>query len=361
MIEALYRVAGHSLDVAGLVPRVPVVGSCSVLVHAASAGETKAAIALRSAASGHRWRVISGTQAGVAMGADQRSPRDTPGAVSRLFDDARPQLLLLIEAEIWPTLLAEARRRDVPVAVVGARMTPRALAGWRCVPGPLRSNILKRVGFWGAASRADAVRIAQIGVDPTLIEVTGLLKFPELVEPTTVLSRQRDAEEIDWGRDGPLVVLGSVHPGEVRAFESAVRDTPLDSRWSRWLVAPRHQPNRQLRSYARVIGAHLEERFGVLRSWYAAADATFVGGGLSGRGVHDLLEPVLAGRRPLYFGDRDDSGGLGAELQERGLALRLDAGPVDVSAALIPCDEHVVGDLDGRQSTLDALSRRGLL
>ena len=137
----------------------------------------------------------------------------------------------------------------------------------------------------------------------------------------------------------------------------------------RWLVVPRHASAapRLLREARRTLGpdARLEHRFGVLRSWYGVADLAFVGGGACGRGVHDLLEPLALGRRPLFFADRGDPGSVGETLSERGLALRLDGPRPGAAAAGLAVPPQTWALLrarfDGRDATVDFLVRRGVL
>ncbi len=365
MIETVYRGLGHAVErIPGLLPQASPGDPCDVLVHAASAGEVKAAVALRAAATDDlAWTITAGSPIGADQGADRRTPRDVPGATARLLDETAPRLLLLVEAELWPTLLAEAHRRSIPVAVVSARITPSAARAWGRVPASVRRAVWGRVAFWGAASAGDAGRIRALGVPTDRVETTGLLKFPAPVPTSEVGARRDDIEAMFGDRPGPLLVLGSAHPGEARDLADRARGTPLAPDVSRWLIVPRHRIRRRLRREARSLGAALEHRFGVLPSWYAAADAAFVGGGARGRGVHDLLEPVAAGRRPLFFARRGDPADCGARLVARGAAVDLDvagSSPGDALAPGVP-----FGPLrdawDGRDATLAALRRRGLL
>src|ERR1019366_8045033 len=48
-------------------------------------------------------------------------PLDVPSSVRRFFDATHPRLLVLVETELWPAVLGEARRRAIPVLVVNAR------------------------------------------------------------------------------------------------------------------------------------------------------------------------------------------------------------------------------------------------
>ena len=66
-------------------------------------------------------------------------PIDLPGPVSRVFEAASPRLLVLVETELWPEMLHQAGLREVPVAVVNARLSPGSFAGYRRVAGSLRT------------------------------------------------------------------------------------------------------------------------------------------------------------------------------------------------------------------------------
>ena len=136
-----------------------------------------------------------------------------------------------------------------------------------------------------------------------------------------------------------------------------------------WLVVPRHARRgaRIEKEARRVLGPHVrvEQRFGVLRSWYGAATLAFVGGGHAGRGTHDLLEPLAAGRSPIYFADRGDPGGVGSTLGSLGAAHRLDgAKPVSAELGLLPSGTswaELQSRLDGRRPTVEFLSERGVV
>jgi len=58
-------------------------------------------------------------------------PLDARFAVRRVFERVRPVALVLVELELWPNVLAEARARGVPVAVVNARVSERSFRRYR--------------------------------------------------------------------------------------------------------------------------------------------------------------------------------------------------------------------------------------
>ncbi len=268
----------------------------AVWIHAASIGEGRAASALIRAIRDVRPDLgvvrsfSSDAGAADAAGADQAiaAPLDSPLCAGPWLDRVRPRCLILVEAELWPCLLAACRRRRIPVAVVNARLGP----GF---------HRLRRLGLWGALSRgvsfvaADAPTAGVLGG-----LVTGDLKA-EAPFPPAVLT---------WSR--PAVVAGSTHPGEEQmllAATATLSPRPL------LILAPRDPERfdavatlldgagvawvRRTRCAGAVpssVEVVLLDTLGELAGLYPGADAAFVGGTFQRDvGGHSPSEPKAAG------------------------------------------------------------------
>lgn len=179
----------------------------AVWVHAASLGEGRAAAALIHALREREPRRAilrtwtSSTAATQEVGADDTGPlpADTPFCVGAWLDRVRPSVLVLVEAELWPCLLAACLDRGVPVAVVQARV-----AGGM---GRLR----RLPGVWESLS--DGVRfLAADGETARLLgaELTGDLKLDLPPAPPA----------LEWS--GRAIVAGSTHAGEEDALVGAL-------------------------------------------------------------------------------------------------------------------------------------------
>src|SRR5437879_6378426 len=53
-------------------------------------------------------------------------PLDWAFAVRRALDAVRPSVVIVLETEIWPNFLREAKKREVPVLFVGGRVSERS-------------------------------------------------------------------------------------------------------------------------------------------------------------------------------------------------------------------------------------------
>ncbi|MBI5711046.1 MAG: 3-deoxy-D-manno-octulosonic acid transferase, partial [Candidatus Eisenbacteria bacterium] len=291
-------------------------GGCHAWVHAASLGEATAARALtrelEALQPGARLLLTATTRGGrerlgslghpVAI-----APIDSPQATRRFFAGVRPARLILIETELWPHWLMRARAGRVPVAVVSARLSERSLARYRGLGGGLRALVAGLAAVL-CQTPEDAQRWLALGSRPERTEVAGNLKDDALPEPAEDRAAARALLDLDRAR--PLLVLGSVRPGEVALLAAAWRGLPAGLR-ERWQVAalPRHpRAAAELRAEAARAGQRgvaagppvggdwrWEDRLGVLPRYYAAADVAVVGGSLAPYGGHNPLEPAACG------------------------------------------------------------------
>jgi 3-deoxy-D-manno-octulosonic-acid transferase len=301
-------------------------GHPAVWLHAVSVGETLASVPLlrrlrERAPSGRLFLsnvTITGrgtAEKGLAGVVDGRFyfPFDLPGVCGRFLDTVRPDVVVVVETEIWPNFLAACARRDIPAVIVNGRLSERSFRGYRRFRW-FFEPVLRNLHAISAQTQDDADRFLALGADPDIVTVGGNLKFdvspPE--GPETSLAGLLSKEKSSGTR---WIVAGSTHEGEeaavLRSFLAARRrDSAL-----KLVVAPRH-PERfdDVESLLRQGGAaaarrtqlpdgttRLEEdvllldTVGELSSAYAAAALAFVGGSLVPKGGHNILEPAWHG------------------------------------------------------------------
>jgi len=238
------------------------------------------------------------------------APYDLPGAVARFFERVRPRLAIVMETELWPNLFHRCQQRGVPLLLLNARLSPRSVAGYRRVRGLVRET-LAAVTAIAAQGEADAGRFERLGASPTVISVTGNLKFEQRIPPS--LLEQAQVLRRDWGVGRPVWIAASTHEGEDELLLDVF--ARLRERFDDCLLVlvPRH-PERfasvavlcrqrgyrtAVRSepagYSAKTAVYVVDTMGELSLFYAAADAAFVGGSLVAHGGHNLLEPAALG------------------------------------------------------------------
>jgi 3-deoxy-D-manno-octulosonic-acid transferase len=300
--------------------RVESAGGVHAWIHAASMGETLAAAALLQPLGqlqpGMKVHLTATTRGGRARLRQidphaTLAPLDLPQCVDRFFRGVRPQRLFLLETELWFHWLMRAAQERVPVAVVSARLSPRSLSHYRRFGTPLR-RVVAGLDAVLCQSEPDAERWRALGARPERVAVVGNLKNDALAPPAASRPQARAALGLDPER--PLLVLGSLRPGEAGPLARAWRSLPA-SVTDHWQVAavPRHPAaSGEVRSEAQREGARIAEhppvpagawrwddRLGVLASYYQAGEVAFVGGSLAPYGGHNPLEPAACGAAVL--------------------------------------------------------------
>ena len=334
--------------------RVTVDQGCHAWVHAASLGEAGAvgplARELLAVAPRARLHLTAQTLAGRARLAElglsrSLAPLDTPQAVRRFFDCVRPRRLILLETELWPHWLMHARTRGVPVAVVSARLSERSVGRYRT----LGTDFGRRVAELDAVlcqSADDRGRWLALGARPDRTEVVGNLKHDAL--PTRDASRAAARAAVGLDCDRPLLVLGSLRPGEGLRLSRAWAHLPAGLRDLWQVVAvPRHVgASADLREEAIQSGGTLiaegaprggawrwDDRSGVLNGYYAAADLAFVGGSLLPYGGHNPIEPAAWGAA-VMIGPHHDSQAEAVRALERHAAIWIARSEAELAGGL---------------------------
>ncbi|WP_321968696.1 lipid IV(A) 3-deoxy-D-manno-octulosonic acid transferase [Paraburkholderia tropica] len=321
--------------------RLPEDDTPLIWVHAVSVGETRAAQplidALLAARPDARILLTHMTPGGRAQGEQLFGdrvlrcylPYDMPHAVRRFLRTWRPSLGLVMETEVWPTLIDECRRADVPLVLTNARMSARSFkraakfgAGAREVFGGF-TRVL-------AQSPSDAERLTALGARN--VAVLGNLKF-DMASPPALVARGRDWKRAIGAR--PVWVAASTREGEeelvLQAFAAldvpdallilvprhpqrfdevaalvARRNLKLERR-SQWAPASTSAAHADVPALPQDVNVLLGDSMGEMGAYYAAADVAFIGGSLLPLGGQNLIEacavgtPVLIGPHVFNF------------------------------------------------------------
>ncbi len=319
-------------------------------LHAVSVGEVVAATPLvkRLQSRYPNWTIVVTTLTPTGAERVRRTfgdavthyylPLDLPWMVDRLLGRIAPRAAIVMETELWPNLLAACGRRDVPVVLANARISERSFRHYRRLR-PLMAELLSEVSCAAAQGKADAERLAALGMARSAIRVTGNLKFDR--ERRAVGAEAPDWRS-GWGATRPVWVAGSTHEGEEALLLDAL--AILRARWPDLLLVlvPRHpQRFEAVRAlldargiaYARrsaqqwptaAMPVFLIDTMGELGMLYEAADFAFIGGSLVPVGGHNALEavdhgvPVLTGPAVSNFRE------IYAALREEGAAVMVD-------------------------------------
>jgi len=247
------------------------------------------------------------------------SPLDFWPVTRRAFALIRPIRIILVEAEVWPNLAAEARDRRIPLALVNARLSNRSEARFH----RFRSLIAPTFRCLDAIcvqEPEDVERWVALGVRRERIHHVGSIKYDPLdvrLNPDLPLQVLRT---FGIDSDRPILFGGSTHAGEEEILGEIFQRLRIDFPSFMMIVAPRHVERAgEIRIALRQLGLSVSLRSeagttspsppdcllldttGELQHWYAVATIVFVGKSLTSRGGQNPVEPILAGK-PVLFG-----------------------------------------------------------
>jgi 3-deoxy-D-manno-octulosonic-acid transferase len=297
------------------------VAPVDVWLHAVSLGEVVASAPLIQHLLRRGWRVMVTTMTPTGSAqvikqfgsqvSHQYIPYDLPCVVKRFYKKLSPRLGIIMETELWPNLIVEAKRADVPLLLVNGRISDKAYPQYyrlRVFFKPILNQLTKIM----TQSSLDAERFRQLGASAHRVETVGNIKFDlpfEVLEPTQAAVFKTFADR--WEQRF-VVIVASTHDDEEAQILSQLRHLQQSIPNVLILIAPRHPERFQLvyrlclqqgfktglRSDVVSIDGAVDvivlDSLGELSRLYVLGDLAFVGGSLVPIGGHNVLEPIAA-------------------------------------------------------------------
>ena len=254
------------------------------------------------------------------------APYDLPCAVNRFLRRIRPNLLIIMETELWPNLIHGCADHNIPIVLANARLSAKSARGYRRFAA-LTRPMLQRINHVAVQHEVDGNRFLALGLPTSQLLVTGNIKFDLTLDES--LRTQASQLRAQWqaGCRRPVLLVASTHRGEddilLDAFERIREHVPA----LLLVLVPRHPERfddvtqrcltRGLNTVRRSRGESpaetdqvlIGDTMGELLVFFGACDIAFVGGSLVPTGGHNLIEPaawqvpVLSGPHLFNFAD----------------------------------------------------------
>ena len=246
-------------------------------------------------------------------------PVDFSFVIKRVAKLINPSVLLIMETELWPNLILEISKRQIPIALLNGRISERSFKGYKRIK-PFFGNILQKINLFCMRSRKEAERIEAMGARKERVKVTGNMKFDTENMPDRLGQPERSTGAVDtsW-----VFIAGSTHNGEEEIIIDIYTGLLKEFKNLKLLIAPRHVDKAQAiknlaaeKSFEAVLWSgskkdfseqrngktvFILDTFGELGALYGIASVVFMGGSLIKRGGHNLVEPAFFGK-PVIFG-----------------------------------------------------------
>jgi 3-deoxy-D-manno-octulosonic-acid transferase len=366
----------------------------SILLHAVSVGEVLSGVVLarklKEDYPQRRLIISTTTLTGQALARERMPfadaviyfPLDWAFCVKRMLDAVKPALVIILETEIWPNFLRQARRRDVPVVFVSGRISDRSFARYKKYFGafgfflrPFLKDALSQVNLFLMQGEKDAERIRFLGAPADRVQTSGNLKYDQELASATGISNWLTAEAQRCGRS-PIIVAGSVvateemlaliafgtlqgeypdallvlAPRKPERFEAAAEfihesrrkfvrrsELPIQNASANAVAAGAGVSSTATagaETFPRDVTVLLLDSIGELASLYQCADGAFVGGSLVPSGGHNILEPAAFGKIPVFGPSMENFSEMARRFVAAGAAIQVES-PEDAGVAWI--------------------------
>ena len=292
--------------------------------HAVSVGETLAAVPMiKSLSQAHDdWRISISVSTPTGREQAQKHlvglaeisylPFDTPGAVQRFLDRVKPDLMVMVETELWPNLVHQCHKRKISTLLMNGRMSAKSAQSYLKMAS-LTKQMMSEIDLVLAQFSEDKNRFIELGCAAESVVTSGNLKFDANLSEQ-VKSRAQMLRS-DWQlQDRPVWIAASTHLGEEEIILELHKKLLLDLPNLLLILVPRHPERRpeieslivdqNLKAVVRseidehaVLGAEnsvmLVDTLGELNLFYGLSDLAFVAGSLIPHGGHNPIEPAL--------------------------------------------------------------------
>ncbi|NTS75934.1 lipid IV(A) 3-deoxy-D-manno-octulosonic acid transferase [Catenovulum sp. SM1970] len=242
-------------------------------------------------------------------------PFDYAFAQRRLLKQLAPDLIVLMETELWPNTLHYADKYQIPTVLMNARLSERSLKGYQKLV-TLSAKMMAQISFVSAQYEADGNRFIELGLDKAKLQIAGSLKFDIKVKDEW-LHKARTLNQVWQTAERFIWLAASTHKGEdekiLAAHQALLKVDPN----AVLILVPRHPERfesvfqlsakrfatikRSTEQTVQDCQVIIGDSMGEMMAYYQVADLAFVGGSLVEHGGHNPLEPAAL-KKPILSG-----------------------------------------------------------
>ena len=290
--------------------------------HAVSVGEINAVwplvLKLREEKNSYPYMVSTTTEAGYKhlkqLTKDRDFlifyfPFDVPWVIKSLFNYAKVKTLIIAETEIWPNLLTECNKRNIPVILANARLSDKSFKNYKLFKFYFK-NIVNNFTEVLSQSDSGTYKFKELGLEKSKLKTLGNIKFSYngIME-----DNEKNAEMISEKSNEIRIIFASTHKDEEEIAINSYKRLLEDFENIRLIIAPRHidrvnqisklisqngfipvlkTKNNQIKSNKEIL---ILNTIGELVKYYKASQITVLCGTFAKVGGHNIIEPIRAG------------------------------------------------------------------
>lgn len=250
-------------------------------------------------------------------------PLDFTWVVTRALKAIRPDLVVLVELELWPNFILTCRRHGIPVALINGRIGEKSFRGYSRLK-PLIGRVLKAFDVLAVQNETYRDRLQALGAPAERIVVTGNIKFDRVESNRDNIRTQELRQSFGIEPQQAVFIAGSTQSPEEMYALDAWRLLRKEFPDLRLILVPRHKERfedvaelvhqrgvpllRRSELKAGIVTPPVSDvspvllldTLGELAACWGLANIAFVGGSLTNRGGQNMLEPAGYGAAVLF-------------------------------------------------------------
>ncbi len=236
-------------------------------------------------------------------------PFDFPWVIKSLFNYAKVKILIIAETEIWPNLLTECKKRNIPIILVNARLSDKSFNNYKLFKFYFK-NIVNNFTEVLSQSDPDTYKFKELGLAKSKLKTLGNIKFSY---NSIIEDNGNNAEIISEKSNEIKIIFASTHKGEEDIAVNLYKKLLGDFKNIRLIIAPRHidrvnqiskliykngfipvlkTENNEIKSGKEIL---VLNTIGELVKYYKTSPITVLCGTFVKVGGHNIIEPIRAG------------------------------------------------------------------
>ena len=269
-------------------------------------------------------------------------PFDYPFIVKRVVKTINPKLFITLETEIWPNLLRELTRKDIPSVLISGRISNHSYRKYKWARF-FFSRVLENIDTFCMQTEVDTTRIIDIGAKADRVITVGNLKFDQQLPVLSPREKESLYRTFNVQEGQRLFIAGSTHRGEEDVVLEVFKNLKRTFEDLILMLAPRHPerfdevahllPRYGLQGIKKTeiekgkrVNHHdviLIDTIGDLSKLYSIGTIIFVGGSLVSIGGHNVLEPVSYKKAVIFGPHMENFYEISRSLRESGGGLQV--------------------------------------
>ena len=233
--------------------------------------------------------------------------------INRFLNNWKPNSALFVESEIWPNMIINLKKRNIPLILLNARITNKSYKKWKSISF-FSKNIFEKFDLCLTQNNETSYYLKKLGAKN--IKKIGNLKFSEtnLKTKQTIHSRKKKflySKKILFTavstHNSEEVFCGKLHTSLMKKHKNAIsiiipRHTYrcseiIDNLEGMGLKVHLHSSKKQINE---SIDVYVVDTYGETKTFLKMSKIVFLGGSLIKRGGQNPLEPAKIGCKVIH-------------------------------------------------------------